>query len=153
MILAVVWAPQIENFGSLFKYLQRILSYAVPPVVAMFLAGMFWRRANATGAIATIVTGLIAGAILFALNEIFGVISVHFLYIAPLLFVICIIAMVAASLLTPAPSEDTVSSMTWSPAFFREETRELRELRWYQNYRILSAILASSFLGLLWLFR
>jgi SSS family solute:Na+ symporter len=153
MILAVVWAPQIENFGSLFKYLQRILSYAVPPVVVMFLAGMFWRRANATGAIATIVTGLIAGGILFALNEILGVISVHFLYIAPLLFVICIVAMVAASLLTPAPSEDTVSSMTWSPAFFREETYELRELRWYQNYRILSAILASSFLGLLWLFR
>ncbi len=153
MLLAVLWAPQIENFGSLFKYLQRILAYAVPPVVTMFLAGMFWRRANSAGAIATIVTGLIAGAILFVLNEITGTLAIHFLYIAPLLFVICTVAMVVASLLTAAPSDETVRSMTWSPAFFRQESAELQGLAWYQNYRILSAILAASFLVLLWVFR
>lgn len=153
MVLAVIWAPQIENFGSLFKYLQRILSYAVPPVVVMFLAGMFWRRANSGGAIAAIVVGLIAGAILFFLNEITDTISLHFLYIAPLLFVICLIAMVVGSLMTPPPSDETVNSMTWSPSFFREETTELQAMPWYQNYRILSAILAGSFLVLLWAFR
>ena len=125
MILAVLWAPQIENFGSLFKYLQRILSYAVPPVVVMFLAGMFWRRANSSGAIAAIVTGLVAGAILFFLNEISGALSLHFLYIAPLLFVVCAIALIVGSLMTPPPSAETVESMTWSPAFFREESAEL----------------------------
>jgi len=46
MILAALWAPQIEKFGSLFKYLQRVLSYTVPPVVAMFLIGLFFKRAN-----------------------------------------------------------------------------------------------------------
>jgi len=153
MILAVLWAPQIENFGSLFKYLQRILSYAVPPVVTMFLAGMFWPRANSAGAIATIVTGLVAGAILFILNEITGTLSLHFLYIAPLLFVVCVLAMIVVSLLNSAPSEETVRSMTWSPAFFKEESVELRAMPWYQNYRILSAILAGSFLILLWIFR
>ena len=153
MLLAVLWAPQIENFGSLFKYLQRILAYAVPPVVTMFLAGMFWRRANASGAIATIVTGLTGGAVLFVLNEITGTLSIHFLYIAPLLFVGCSIAMVIASLRSEPPSAETVSSMTWSPAFFREESVQLRQLAWYQNYRVLSAILASVFVILLWTFR
>ena len=153
MILAVLWAPQIENFGSLFKYLQRILSYAVPPVVVMFLAGMFWRRANSAGAIATIVTGLIAGAILFTLNEITGTLSLHFLYIAPLLFVICMVAMVGGSYLAAPPTEETIASMVWSPSFFAEESAELQSVPWFQNYRILSAILAGSFLALLWVFR
>ena len=153
MVLAVAWAPQIENFGSLFKYLQRILSYAVPPVVTMFLAGMFWRRANSAGAIATILTGLAAGAVLFVLNEITQTVSLHFLYIAPLLFIICAVAMVLVSLLTESPTDEKVRSMTWSPGFFRDESAELAELPWYKNYRILSAILAVAFLIQIWLFR
>ena len=153
MVLAVLWAPQIENFGSLFKYLQRILSYAVPPVVAMFIAGMFWRRANSSGAIATIIVGLIAGAALFVLNEITGTISLHFLYIAPVLFTVCLVAMIAVSLLTEPPPEEATTNMTWSPAFFREESAQLKGVAWYQNYRVLSTILAGSFLTLLWWFR
>ena len=144
MILAVAWAPQIENFGSLFKYLQRILSYAVPPVVTMFLAGMFWRRANSAGAIAAILTGLVAGAVLFVLNEITQTVSLHFLYIAPLLFIICVTAMVIVSLATEAPEEDKVNSMTWSPSFFRDESAELAGLPWYKNYRILAGLPDSS---------
>jgi SSS family solute:Na+ symporter len=50
MVLAAVWAPQIQNFGSLFKYLQSVLAYISPPIVAVFLLGVFWRRANASGA-------------------------------------------------------------------------------------------------------
>jgi len=153
MVLAVLWAPQIENFGSLFKYLQRILSYAVPPVVTMFLAGMFWRRANATGAIAAIVTGLVAGAILFVLNEILGVISLHFLYIAPVLMLFCAAAMLTGSLASQPPPAESVRSMTWSPEYYREESEELAALPWYKNYRILSALLAAAFVGQLWWFR
>jgi SSS family solute:Na+ symporter len=153
MILAVAWAPQIENFGSLFKYLQRILAYAVPPVVTMFLAGMFWRRANSAGAIATIIAGIVGGAILFVLNEITNSVDLHFLYIAPLLFVLCAAAMIVVSLATAAPTAEKVASMTWSPQFFRDETAELAALPWYKNYRILAAILTAAFLIQLWLFR
>ncbi|MCP4332668.1 MAG: sodium/solute symporter [Gammaproteobacteria bacterium] len=153
MILAVAWAPQIENFGSLFKYLQRILAYAVPPVVTMFLAGMFWRRANSAGAVATIVAGVVGGAILFVLNEITNSVVLHFLYIAPLLFVVCTAAMIIVSLASAEPAAEKVASMTWSPQFFRDETAELAALPWYKNYRILAAILTAAFLIQLWLFR
>lgn len=153
MILAVAWAPQIENFGSLFKYLQRILSYAVPPVVTMFLAGMFWRRANSADAIATILAGLVAGAVLFVLNEITRTLSMHFLHIAPLLLVICSAAMIIASLATAVPDEKKVRSMAWNPVYFREESAELATLPWYRNYRILAAAIAAAFLFQLWMFR
>ena len=49
MILSVMWAPYIENFGSLFKYLQKILSYTVPPVLVLFIFGFFSRSANSAG--------------------------------------------------------------------------------------------------------
>lgn len=124
MILAVAWALQIENFGSLFKYLQRILAYAVPPVVTMFLAGMFWRPANSTGAVATIVAGLVGGATLFVISFSTNSVDLHFLYIAPLLFIVCTAAMIVVSLVTAAPPAEKVASMTWSPQFFRDETAE-----------------------------
>jgi len=141
MILAALWAPQIENFGSLFKYLQKVLSYSVPPVVAMFILGIFWKRANSQGAFVSLITGVIAGAIFFVFNEFLGYTSVHFLYIAPILFVICIIAMIIGSLLSSAPDAEKTAAFTWSRKFFNEESKELREVPWYQNYRIQSVIL------------
>ena len=32
MVFAAFWAPQIANFGGLFKYLQEMLAFMVPPV-------------------------------------------------------------------------------------------------------------------------
>src|SRR6202035_3421265 len=70
LVVAVAWAPQLNLFPSLWQYLQGVLAYAVPPVVAVFLAGMFWRGANADGAAAAMVAGSICGFIFFLLNVI-----------------------------------------------------------------------------------
>src|SRR5262249_28088422 len=57
LLVAMAWAPQLENFRSLWQYLQAMLAYAVPPVVALFLVGLFWRGANVAGARATLIGG------------------------------------------------------------------------------------------------
>ncbi len=141
MILAAVWAPYIENFGSLFKYLQKVLSYAVPPVVAIFIVGLFWKRANAQGALASIVTGVFAGATLFIMNEITGSVDIHFLYIAPILFVISVPVHIFVSLLTSPPPAEKTEGLIWTKAFYKAESKTLEGLTWYQNYRTLSVIL------------
>jgi hypothetical protein len=46
MLLAAAIAPQIGGFEGLFHYLQTALSYLVPPVAAVFLLGVFSRRAG-----------------------------------------------------------------------------------------------------------
>ena len=69
MVLAALWAPRIATFPSLFKYLQAVLSYAVPPVLSLYLLGLFWPRANAAGARLCLAGGTLAGAILFLANE------------------------------------------------------------------------------------
>src|SRR5271169_1360602 len=68
LVVAVVWAPQLQLFPSLWQYLQAVLAYAVPPVVAVFLLGLFWRGATAEGAAATMLWGSICGFALFMVN-------------------------------------------------------------------------------------
>jgi len=141
MVLAALWAPQIDKVGSIWKYLQSVLSYTVPPVVAMFLIGTFWKRANANGAFLSIVVGVLLAVVFFYINEIAGIINIHFLYIAPMLFVVCTLLIIIGSLITQPPDQKKVNELTWSIAFYKSETDELRSLPWYKNYRILSVIL------------
>ncbi len=46
MALAAAWVPQMTRFPSLRQHLQAILAYVTPPVVAVFLLGIFWPRGN-----------------------------------------------------------------------------------------------------------
>lgn len=135
MILAVLWAPQIENFDSLFKYLQTVLSYTVPPVVTIYLLGAFWKGANATGAWASVLTGTGAGAVLFLSNEVFSWTDLHFLYVGPILFIISLITLIIVSR-SGAASRPEQLALVWTPAFYQAETAELKTLPWWQNYRI-----------------
>lgn len=141
MLLAVLWAPQIGRFESIFKYLQQVLSYSVPPVIAMFIIGMFWKRANAHGAMAALVVGIGAGIAFFLSNAVFGWTDLHFLYVAPLLFLLSCAALIVGSLRTAAPDAESVKDYVWTPAYYKEETEELKALPWYWNYRVLSVLL------------
>jgi len=173
MALAIIWAPQIVNFPNIWTYLQQMLAYLAPPVVACFLVGIFWKRANRHSAFAALIVGHLAAAVVFILavgtESIIvqtGVLSaeqmqraaagtpvLHFLYLTPLLLVISVLAMVAVSLLTEKPDAATVDELTWSPAFFRAETKELAGLPWYQNYRYQTVgmlLLIALVVGMFW---
>ena len=141
MLLAVLWAPQIENFSSLFKYLQAVLAYAVPPVVCLFLFGTFWQRANSTGAFLAMTVGVASAVVLFIVNEIMGITSIHFLLVAPIVFAVCCVAMLAGSLSTPAPDRAAVEQYLWTPDTYRAETKELEGTPWYANFRVLAVII------------
>lgn len=102
LAIAVAWAPQLQLFPSLWQYLQAVLAYAVPPVVALFLVGMFWRGANADGAAATMVLGSLCGFALFMINGVLRWTHLHFLYAAPILTALDAAILVAVSLRNPA---------------------------------------------------
>ena len=154
MVLAVAWAPQIERFSSLWQYLQAVLAYAVPPVCALFLIGLFWRGANARGAFATIVVGVLGGAAMFWWNVLAPQpLGLHFLLVAPILFVLSSVAMVLVSALSAPPSPAQVDSLLWTPAFYRAETVTLAGLPWWQNYRVQSVALLLLTAAIVWTFR
>lgn len=100
MVLAAIWAPQITRFPSLWQYLQSILAYVTPPVVAVFLLGLFWQRANGVGALVTLALGVSLGVFTWAGNEILGWWDIQFLYAAGLMLVLSALILVSVSLVS-----------------------------------------------------
>jgi len=104
MVIAALWAPQITRFPSLWQYFQAVLAYATPPVVALFLGGLLWQRANATGAVWAVAAGSATGLCLFALSAA-QVSHLQFLNAAALVFAVSAAALVAGSLIGPEERE------------------------------------------------
>jgi SSS family solute:Na+ symporter len=153
MVVAVLWAPQIERFSSLFKYLQKVLAYAVPPVVCLFLVGMFSKRATAASAWMTILVGLAGGVALFVLIEIVGVVDLHFLYVAPLLLVLCLVTQLVATRLGGASATSEQQRLVWTRHLLPGDSEATSGVAWYSNHRVLSILLLIAAAMLVWQFR
>jgi solute:Na+ symporter, SSS family len=136
LLVAVLWAPQLPRFGTLWQYLQAMLAYAVPPIVALVLAGAFWRGANAAGAAATLALGTACGIALFIANVPLHLLHLHFLYVAPLLLALDTAILVVVSRRRPAPASAIAAALVWTPAHYGEETRRLRSVALWRNYRV-----------------
>jgi SSS family solute:Na+ symporter len=144
VLLAAMWAPQIDRFGSLFDYLQIILGLIAPPIVAVFVLGLFWKRANGHGAIAGLTGGFFISVFIIlssTLDLVPALNDVHYLHKAPLLLLAVMAIQIVVSLLTAPPAVEKTDDMVWSISIFRAETKELEGLPWYKNYRILSILL------------
>ncbi|WP_405208292.1 sodium:solute symporter [Aquimarina sp. LLG6339-5] len=145
VVLASLWVPVIEKVSdSLWGYLQLVIAFTCPPVVAAFLLGMFWKRANGNGAFISLLIGG-ACALFMILSLKYEIVAelneLHFLAKANLLFVISLIVHVIVSLSTKPQSEQQILDYTYKKEMFKEESKELIGLPWYKNYRILSIIL------------
>jgi len=79
--VAAVWAPMIDNFPGLFSYLQQGFAYVTPPLVAVFLLGLFGKRIGAEAAFRATLTGHGLSAVWFVGTQL-GWLSVHFTVVA-----------------------------------------------------------------------
>jgi SSS family solute:Na+ symporter len=152
MILAAVWAPQIDKFPTLWEYLQNALAYIAPPVVSLYVVGLFWKRANATGAFASIAAGVIAAAIFFFSDLISWLPEIHFLYTAGIIFFLCSLVNIIFSLTTAPPPTEKINEYTWNISIYKKETEELARIPLYQNYRFHSILLLLAMVIILFFF-
>lgn len=156
MVITVAWAPQIANFESLMNYMQGVLALISPPVVAIFLLGLFWKRANADGAFAALMVGL-AIALITVASQVSDLIpawnAVHFLVKAPLILAVCATVQIVVSLATAPPSAEKTIGMTWNNEVYQADSAELKGLAWYQNYRTLALILLAVTFAVVWWYR
>lgn len=136
MVVAAVWAPSIQSFPGLFSYIQSMFAYIVTPIVTIFILGFFWDRTNAEGAFTTLVAGHVLAAITFTLVQT-GVIQIHFLYVASLLFIVsCLLFAIASLSMGTAPSDEKIKNLTFSSRFAEPDTAILP---WYANFRYQAA--------------
>jgi SSS family solute:Na+ symporter len=62
VVMGICWVLVIKSLHSdLYVYLQSVQGYLSPAIAALFLLGVFWRRASAPAAFWAFVTGVIGG--------------------------------------------------------------------------------------------
>lgn len=118
----LLWIPMMKLIsGQLYHYLQSVQAYISPPIAAVFLLGLFWRRVNSAGAVAALATGFVMGLarLVLELNrDLLGggplawYANVNFLHFAIFLFVVCSVVLVLVSLATPPPDARQVEGIT-----------------------------------------
>lgn len=153
--IAALWAPEVAKFESVVKYFQQFLGYLAPPIVAVFLGGLFWPRANAAGAFAALLSGVACAAGMLASGgRLPPLTDWHpFLYVPPVVFLVAVTVLVATSLATAPPDRQRVARFLWSPRLLAEEAAELAAMPWYRNYRTLSLLLLAFTAVFVWVWR
>ena len=62
VILGIVWIPVMRGLGNvLYEYLQLVQSLLAPGIAAVFLLGVFWKRASAKSGLWGLITGFTIG--------------------------------------------------------------------------------------------
>ncbi|NOS93982.1 MAG: sodium/solute symporter [Cyclobacteriaceae bacterium] len=96
MIIAIIMAPQLSRFDQAFQFIQEFSGLISPGVVAIFLLGMFWKRANGMAALVAAIATLPLG---IGINEYFP--EIPFLNRMGIVFLILVALMVVVSLISP----------------------------------------------------
>lgn len=125
VILGMAWIPMMGNISDgLYDYLQSVQSYLAPPIAAVFIFGVFFKRLNAKGAYAAMVAGFIVGLIKLTLqlfqhklpegSIFYQFATINFLYFCIYLFLFSIAIMVIVSLNSAKPSEEQINGLTFA---------------------------------------
>jgi solute:Na+ symporter, SSS family len=127
VVLGMLWIPvmKVVSGGGLYQYLQSVQGYLAPPITAVFLLGLFYKRLNSTGAVWALGGGFALGMAKLTCQVFFGAGKIenpawlaaigdfNFLYATGILFVAASALMVAGSLLTDPPSAEQTDGLTY----------------------------------------
>ena len=139
VIIGLLWIPVIQGARGLYDYLQGIQAYLAPPIFVVFFFGVFMKRLNGPGCLATLVTGFIMGlfrlivdtpvklggaaytegSFLWVVNNIF------FQYYSLLITVVCILVFIIVSYATRQPDYAKIGGLTFS-TLTAEDRKEMR---------------------------
>ena len=142
VVMGIIWIPVMQRVsqGGLYRYLQDVQSYLGPPITAVFLLGLFFKRINGKGAVAGLAIGFVAGMGKLALQALTGgndpvitspdwLVSIgqyNFLFASGWLLLISIVVIVGVSLLTAPPKYEQIVGLTYATVT-PEQKKERRE--------------------------
>ena len=129
VFLGIIWIPIMQKIGGgvMYQYLQNVQSYIAPPVSAVFLLGIIWKRVNSKAAISTLIVGLFLlflrlGSEIYFQTEIssnividnwlFVFATVNFSHMAILMFIFSLILCSIISMLSEVPDYDKITGLT-----------------------------------------
>ena len=115
VVLGLAWIPLMKLISAqLFTYIQSVQAYIAPPIAAIFLMGVTWKKINAKGAVAALYAGFVLGIGRLTLelfkDSLSGVFlayaKMNFLNFAFLLFLISIALAFVVSQATGGPQKE-----------------------------------------------
>ena len=130
VVLGIVWIPIMERIGGgvMYQYLQNVQSYIAPPVTAVFLLGIIWKRVNAQAAISTLIAGLtllilrLSSEIYYQAdissgtvhdNLLYGFATINFAHMAIFMFLFSVALCISVSLATSPPDYKRISGLSF----------------------------------------
>lgn len=151
MVIAVLWVPVVSQSETLFRYLQSALAYLFPPVVAVFVLGLFYRRATSAGALAGLIGGHVVSLSVFLLQNFTDWFpEIHFLILTGIFLLVAVLLMVVVSQFTALPPAEQIDRFTWSRRSVSEATKDLPPVPWWKDYRYQSVALLGLTALLVW---
>jgi len=154
VVLGIAWIPIMEKIGGgvMYQYLQNVQAYIGPPVTAVFLLGILWKRINAQASIVTLSAGLVllivrlSSEIYFQSEISSGIVvdsvffefaTINFSHMAIFIFVFSALLCVTVSILTDEPDYSRIKGLS-----FGTTTREMiSKEKSYTNYDIIFSVL------------
>ena len=164
VVLGIIWIPIMEKIGGgvMYQYLQNVQSYIAPPVTAVFLLGIIWKRVTSDAAITTLISGLILlilrlGTEIYFQEEItsgievsgiaFSFATVNFAHMAIFMFIFSVFLCVGVSMASAVPDYARIEGLS----FGTMTTKMKQEFRESFNTTdlVLSAILVGMVISIL----
>ncbi|MEN8694461.1 MAG: sodium:solute symporter [Akkermansiaceae bacterium] len=158
VLCGIIWIPIMKAMagGGIYKYLQSVQGYLAPPITAVFLLGLFFKRINAKGAKVGLIVGFILGMGKLGIEAYVSQRGIteglladfagfNFLYYSGVLLLISIVIIIAASLSAPAPKEEDLAGLTFG-SLSDEDRREIRE-SWTKFDVILTSLVLVMVIG------
>ena len=154
VVLGIAWIPIMEKIGGgvMYQYLQNVQAYIGPPVTAVFLLGILWKRINAQASIVTLSAGLVLLIVrlsseIYFQSEIssglvvdsifFELATINFSHMAIFIFVFSALLCVTVSILTDEPDYSRIKGLS-----FGTTTREMiSKEKSYTNFDIIFSVL------------
>jgi len=172
-LLAILLSPIFGHYDTIFKGLSVLICYIAPPITAVFLVGVFWRKAGGRAAFITMVAGGLLGALCFfldffkktvvgaeatpesiaaspVLNFCYNMWLKDFMLASFGLFCLCVLIQVVASLVIAEPLKEEAKALVWE--HWTEPVRAQCGTG-LSDYRVMSAVVLVTFVVLYLIFR
>ena len=118
----------------LFEKIQTVFFFIAPPFAVVFTLGILWRRANATAAVWTIVTGFVFSWVLTQF-EVLGRYNTYN-HRALAAWVLCMGVMIAVSGVTAPPPPEKVEGIIWNRSYLMLPADEQQKYRGLKDWRV-----------------
>lgn len=127
VLIGLCWIPVIQGARGLYDYLQGVQAYLAPPIFVVFFFGVFVKRLNGPGCLATLIAGFLLGLFRLAIDtpvSLFGMSyeegsffwimnNMFFQYYSILILLVCIAVFYMVSYSTREPDYDRISGLTY----------------------------------------